>query len=236
MQKVFSRIYHEIVHNIIIAIAIIVGILGVIQVLPFEITSAAILVTLGLIATSLLSLRKASDVVRNSNDQVVADLENLSVALFSPPKVSDVFVSGYPDLSKEVESARNIKIFSIGLATIDRYYFQFVQMLSNGGSIQILVSDTSDNLMEILAFRSSSVREPEKYENLVSGNLERFQILHKHAVDGTKLEFREIPYFPTFGMFIIEDRHKQVKIHTQLVTMKIHTQLVTIQVFNLWYK
>jgi hypothetical protein len=221
MKKTLLKIYNEFIHNIdiytIILIAIVVGILGVVQLVSFEVISAAILATLGLIATSLLASRKSSDETRSINNQVVDNLEKLLAILYSKPKVGDVFFYGYPDLTAEIRSAKVIKIFSIGMATTIHYYFEFAHMLSNGGSIQILVSDgLSDSLMEVLAFRSSSVRDPQRYRDLLFSTIERAQTLRQYAKDKVNLEFRKIKYYTTFGIFIIENVQHETKIYVQL--------------------
>jgi hypothetical protein len=195
------------------------------QIVSFEIISAATLATLGLIAISLLASRKTSDEIKTVNAHILTNLEKLSSAL-KKPKVNDVFVYGYPALSAEIKSAINIKLFSIGLdTTINNYKDDFQDMLARGGSIQILVSDKSDRLMEILAFRGSGVRDPEKYRNSVVANLEKAQTIYEfmedNNIDKSLLQIREIPYFPTAGMFIIESENRDIKIHVQITSFRV---------------
>ena len=116
MKIQFSKIFKEIIQNIdiylVISVAIVVGVLGVMQFVSFEIISAATLATLGLIAVSLLASRKTSDEIKTVNTHVLANLEKLSPAL-KKPKISDVFVFGYPVLSDEIKSAKSIKSLSV---------------------------------------------------------------------------------------------------------------------------
>ena len=216
MKKTLLKVYKEIIQNadiyITLLIAVIVGVLGIMQSVSLEIVSAVILATLGLIAFSLLSSRRAISENSNTNKEVFAKLSELS----SVSKVSDVFREGYPNLVNEIRTAKSIKVFSIGLTTTIIYYFDFQQMLSKDGTIQFLVSDKSDALMNILAFRGSGTRDPEKYKIAVNANLERAITLQRHLQNSEQIEFREIPYFPTYGIFIIEDQSGETKIHIQL--------------------
>lgn len=204
-----------------IPLTIVIAILGILNVVSFEIVGAGILATLALLSASLLSNRKTSSEAKISIEKLNSAVRDLERTIQKDSTISDVFTKSYPDMSQEIRSAKNVSVLSLALSsTISRYFTEFSQVVKNGGSLKFIVCDTSPKILELLTLRSQSIRTADDYLYTHQSNLARVKSLRQLISTSECVQARALPYLPSVGMVAIEYPNKRSRIYVQLIAFK----------------
>lgn len=206
---------------ITIAISIVVAVLGVIGIVTFEILSAAILATLGLLANSLLASRRTISDVKSAASELDSEIKTLKQNFLNSDSPSlFLFRRDFPDFSKEFQSAARISILGASLhSTTMRYYSDYERALKSGASLRILVCEASPTLLKMQVFRTYTIRDAKLLGRTVQDHLSLIQKL-KSSIPNCKCESRTIPLIISYGLVIIENPDGTAKAHVKLMPFR----------------
>jgi len=186
-----------------IILAITVAILGILQIAKFEVISAVILATLGLLASSLLSSRRVITDVKASFDELNAAVKALETQ--GVGHISELLTRSYPDFTEQIRTAKRVSIEgSTLMSTVTRYAGEFARLLQRGGTLRILVSEPVPEVLAMQVFRSSSLKDPTEMKKLMEGNVAVMKALADKASSPDQFEIRVMPYLAPYSLVIIE--------------------------------
>ncbi len=201
--------------------AVIVAVLGFFGKAKVEVLESAILATLSFLLASFLETRRNNTELKNTIEKLTSELLELKILAKKKTSLEDIFTQGYPDLSHEIATAKNVEVLGVALSsTSSRYYSQFSQLLSNGGSLKFIMSETSTNLIDLMVLRSKSIRDKESQLHTCHGNLARTKSLMQFASNPEAIQIRAIPYIPSLGMISIEKANEPPTIYIHLVSFR----------------
>jgi hypothetical protein len=248
MNKFFAKIFKEIKTGenldlyLTILLAIVVAILGILQVISFEILSAAILATLGLLASSLLSSRRSTTEIKSSFDKLSSTTSELQEKIQKSSSISELLIKAYPDLTEKLRSAKNVSIEgSTLMSTVTRYTTAFEQLLQRGGALKILVSEAVPEVLAMQVYRSSSIKDPVIMANDMQSHVAVMKTLTNKIHQPDLLEIKLMPYLASYSLFIIEDKDGITEIYVKLLPFqKSDSESPTFKVDSkndpIWYK
>lgn len=188
-----------------IGLALVIGLLGAFQVVSAEIVAAAVLATLGLLSLSTLQNRRNVELMHDATAKLHEEIHLLVTEIRDQPAMSDVLMSGYPDLASEFRHAKSISLLGAShLTTLARYYSEFRHLLKRGGALRFILADQSPEVCTLLAFRGSTTRDPEVIRTTLSNSVARINSLPENPSESGLVQARTIPYVPPFGIVLIE--------------------------------
>jgi hypothetical protein len=115
---------------ITIFVSIIVAILSAFQIAQLELVIGVLLTIIAIIASSLLVNRRATEEVKNTNQQLIASFNEIKHATEKRPKFGDILREGFPDLKEEIDGAKSVSILGAVLSTsVSRYNANFIQLI-----------------------------------------------------------------------------------------------------------
>lgn len=133
---------------LIILLAIVVGILGLAGIVRFEIISAAILATLGLLASSLLANRRSTD---RLTDRVTTLDTKMSQR---HPSLDDLFITRgkLPTFQQQLEDAQSIDICGMSLLAVAATYRGYLlDRVKRGCTLRLMLLDPdNEQLMQMV--------------------------------------------------------------------------------------
>ena len=177
-----------------IGVAIVVGVLGALDLVGPAVTGGATLTTLGLLALNSLHGRTAvhslSRTVRELGDHVGGAGADRLLA----PSTSGVDL----DLSE----AHDIRIVGVTLArTVRNHYAVLLERLAAGATVRIALIAPDAATVAEAARRNTVADRPEIFEHRLLPTLDLLAGLAAHAADGPgRLEVRLLDFVPAFGL------------------------------------
>lgn len=248
MKKKINIVFSEIKKGenldlyIIIFLAIIVAVLGISQTVSFEVISAVILATLGLLATSLLTNRHSSDEIQHTTSQLKSEIHDLRSEIHTSARLSDVFIKGYPDFSNEIVEAKRVSIEGAVLSgTLTRYSAQFIKFLQRGGSIRFLVSEPTPEVGVMQAFRSSLIKDIDFMYTTAQNSLETMKAMKSNAKNPLGVQIKMMPYLAPYSLVIIERNDGVKKIYARVSAFQVPASEQPVfqadnQTDNVWFE
>ena len=207
---------------LIIILAFTIATLGLLQVAQFEVIGSVILALLGIIASSLLTSRRAVGDLQNTSDSlktVISQLEQKDKHLAS---FSDITHLGYPDIKADLRTASKVSILSTLIARpVTDYHRELLLMLRAGGQVQILLSEPTTEVVSMQLFRSSSTFQDSDYVITSSKNAIRtIGLMRSDSSDSKALQARVMPYIAPFSLINIEQKDGCSKSYVRLMTFR----------------
>ena len=177
-----------------IAVAVLVGVLGALDVVGPTITGGATLTTLGLLAISSLHSRSAMHSLTRS---VRALGDRVGGGTSADRLLSPATGTG-PDLSQ----ARDIRIVGVTLArTVRNQYAALQDRLAAGATVRIVLIAPAPTTLAEAARRSTLPDRPEIFEHRLHSTLDLLDTLAARSAGGPgRLEVRLLDFVPAFGL------------------------------------
>lgn len=215
-------------------------VLGIIGVINIAIISAATLATLGLLANSLLNIRRYESELKHVSIQLNSEIKSLQVEIQGKDLASKFLSQNHSDLSYEIKQAKRISILGTSLvSTINRYYSEFKNLAENGNSLRFLLSEPTPEIVKMLAFRSNSITEDtDLFMSTVQHSIARVIALEKSATKPEQIQLKVIPYIPANGLIIVEMANGNAKIYVKIMSFQastVHFELSNIT-DDMWFK
>ncbi len=193
---------------ITLTISIVVAVLGLFQIVSFEIVGATILASLSILLYSALSNRKSIQKMEKTF------IGNTSISPLIMP-------NGYPNLDNEFQIAKSVSILGTNLtSTIVRYHPIFRDILEKGKTIRYIMPESTPEIVRMLTFRSSSSPTFDAMSNAIEVSSSWIGSLAKFAQNPNQLQLRTIPYIMSFGLVIIEREDNSHKVLVKLMSYK----------------
>jgi hypothetical protein len=138
-----------------ITVAIAVGLLGLMSFISLEVVSAAILTTLGLLASSLLVNRHSANSISTQLDKLDSIQRQIQEMSSSSKSLDDVFRTRgqLPSLTEQVSNAQSIDLCGMSqLAMATRYRGMLLERARSGCHVRLLMLDPQNkNLMKMMS-------------------------------------------------------------------------------------
>ncbi|MEW5717114.1 MAG: hypothetical protein AB1817_00665 [Chloroflexota bacterium] len=224
MKKAFNEMIKEIKQGenldiyVTILLAIVVAVLGITPIVDDKVIAAVTLATLALLATSLLGTRRASSEMKDSYEKLATNVRRLEDKIEEPSHISDFLIRAYPDFTEQFKKAKRVSIEGSTLSsTVTRYFAEFQQLLQRGGSLRILVTKATPEVLAMQVFRSSSIKDPVLMKNTSESNLAMIKSMADKVPNPALLEVRTMPYLASYSLFIIESEDGTSKIYAKLL-------------------
>jgi hypothetical protein len=241
MNKAIRTIIKEIKHGenidiyLTIFLALVVAVLGIIPVVEAKVIGAVTLATLGLLASSLLSTRRASAEMKEAYEKLASNVRKLEEKIEDSNHLSDFLIQAYPDVTEQLRKAKRVSIEGSTLSsTVTRYSSEFQQLLQRGGILRVLVSEPTVEVLNMQLFRSSSIKDPNQMTNNMQSNLAIMKTIPDKVSRPELFEIRTMPYLASYSLFIIESEDGTSKAFVKLLpfqrpesespTLELHSQ------------
>ena len=227
MAKILGTIFKELRRGenldlyLTVLLAVVIAIFGILQIASFEIISAAILGTLGLLASSLITNRRASAEAQESFDKLVSNIKSLQDRIGRKTYISELLSLAYPDLTEEIRTAKRVSVEGSTLgSTATRYFAEFTHLLQRGGELRILVSEPTPEVLAMQVFRSSSIKDPAMMTASVNSNVAMMKSLGDKISHPELFEIRTMPYIASYSLAIIEGADGIKKAYVKLLSVQ----------------
>ncbi|MEV0620951.1 hypothetical protein AB0I81_47030 [Nonomuraea sp. NPDC050404] len=187
-------------------IALVVGALGVFDIVNPKVVGAATLATLALVAVNALGPRhQVADLERQ-----VGDLGRMVEAKLS---AQNFLSEGSKELTTRVARANDIRFVGITLNhTVRAYVDMLQQRLERGASVKVLLIDPTGTVPEEAAKRSLVPDQQDVFQHRVRST---FYILRDLRLKG-RLEVRLLPFVPAYLMVILDPADDDGLVHVEL--------------------
>jgi hypothetical protein len=120
-------------------------------------------------------------------------------------QISDFLLKGYPNLDELIRKSSRIRILASSLSsTSSRYYDAFSTFLQQGGTLKVLVSDTTPEVLAMQVYRSASLKDAEAIKGLIQGHIGMVKALAKRTGFSGSFQFRSMPYLPPYSIALFE--------------------------------
>lgn len=178
-----------------IAVAVVIGVLGALDVVGPAVTGGATLTTLGLLALSSLhgrvAVRTLTHSVRELGDHVG---DRASADRLLSPSTSAVEL--------DLGDAHDIRIVGVTLArTVRNHYAALRDRLAAGATVRIALIEPAAATVLEAARRSTIPDQPEIFEHRLRPTLDLLDALAAQAATGPgRLEVRLLDFVPAFGL------------------------------------
>ncbi|NUT42878.1 MAG: hypothetical protein HOV86_23125 [Thermoactinospora sp.] len=198
------------------AIALGVGVLGVAGAVDGAVVSAATLATLALLAVSALGPRQQADELKEQ----VTQLNRLVQEKISGNVSAEAFLTTTrADLEAQVAHAHDIRLSGVTLSrTVRNLVGQLESRLMRGASVKVLLIDSTPEVLDQAAKRSTIPDHPEVFGHRVRGTMDMLR--HLATVPGAtgSLEVRLMRFVPAFGVVLIDPDGADGVLHVELGT------------------
>jgi len=195
---------------IVVAIAVVVAVLGVFNVVDPRILAAATLAVLAVMATSMLASRHQIDSVRMMLDRMAAtEAGNVPAERFLTQR--------HTDLDNELATASDIALVGVTLTRTVRDLLPVLdRRLQAGGRVRVLLIDLESQAHQEAVARSKKADAPDFYRHRVSSTVDLLRVLASTAADVSALQLRVLPFVPTFGLCLIDPGERHGRIHVEV--------------------
>ncbi|MGW3344797.1 hypothetical protein ACWDA3_15900 [Nonomuraea rubra] len=188
------------------AIALVVGVLGVFDLVDAKVVGAATLATLALVAVNALGPRHQ-----------VADLEKrvaeLSRLLEAGMPGGDFLSGDTKEFDARISRSLDLRFAGVTLnRTMRSYVNDLHKALERGASVKVLLIDPAGPVPEEAARRSTIPDQPDVFEHRVRSTLYLLRDLPVRE----RLEVRLLPFVPAFMMFALDAGDEDGLVHVEL--------------------
>lgn len=226
MKNIINVIVNEIRQGenidlyVTILLALVVAILGIFQVAKFDVVAGAILATLALLASAMLSSRRATRDMKLANNKLQETMDDLKLQLEQPAYISDLILQGYPDFASQLQSAKRVSVLGAVLSsTVSRYNSEFVRILNRGGTLRFVLSEPTPEVFAMQSVRSSLVDDYNFMMNASQNAMKTILTLAEKNSLGL-VELQTIPYLNPYNLIIIESADGIAKIYVRLMAFQ----------------
>jgi Domain of unknown function (DUF5919) len=203
-------------------ISLVVGVLGMLDVVNPEMLAGATLATLGLVAAASLGARSQLTSLAGTT----ADLATLVRELPATGTSADRLLSGSTSgLDVELSCAQDIRIVGVTLCrTIRNVMLTLQHRLEHGAAVRIALIEPSRGALLEAARRSTVPDAPEIFANRLRPTIDLLRQLTAAAGHTGRLEIRLLSFVPAFGMIIVDPDEAHGRIHVDIYS---HRSAVT---------
>lgn len=206
---------------LLILLSIFLGISGIIGVLSFEILSAAILATLGLLANALLENRRSLEKISSFFSQLEALPLKIESLVDHQTTLDEVFRtrSQLPQFEAQLHGAQSIDMCGMSMLALTTLYRDlFVDKLRNGCRIRlILLNPDNLSLMEMVSAFVTSINK-ETHTNAIKTSIQ--SLTTDNVFNTDLLEVRIYDYPLSHGMLIVNGDSPHGKLRVELYMSK----------------
>ncbi|WP_052424342.1 hypothetical protein [Nonomuraea candida] len=188
-------------------IALVVGVLGVFDLVEPKVVGAATLATLALVAVNALG-------PRHQVAELDRRVEELGRLVEAGLPGGELLSEEVKDLHARVAHAGDIRLAGVTLnRTIRSYVDELGKALERGASVKVLVIDPSGPVPEEAARRSTIPGQPDVFEHRARSTL---YVLRDLPAPRERLEVRLLPFTPAFMMILLDPADDDGVIHVEL--------------------
>lgn len=217
-QNILDKIKKDFDVYLTILAVLSVILLDILNIVGTEIVNTAILAILALLGFTLLKSREFMDKSAKINQKLT---EQIELKIFSTTRADDFFLPQREPKVSEFENAHEIKISGATLSrTIRDNLGVFEKRLKNGASLQGVIIDPESEAINQSHLRSYQVKRDDFYKNRLKPTIDLFELLRELPDAKGEVELRLIPFFPSFGLTLIDAETPDGKIYVEIYQHK----------------
>ncbi|AQZ65766.1 unnamed protein product [[Actinomadura] parvosata subsp. kistnae] len=185
------------------AIALVVGVLGVFDLVDTKVVGAATLATLALVAVNALGPRH----------QVAGLAKQVAELVRTGMPGEDFLAGGMKRFDERVAHAHDLRFAGVTLnRTMRSYVNDLRKALERGASVKVLLIDPTGSVPEEAARRSTIPDQPDVFEHRARATL--YLLRDLPAREG--LEVRLLPFAPAFMVFLLDPGDDDGLVHVSM--------------------
>ena len=190
-----------------VVVALVLGVLGVFDVVDAGVLAAATLTTLGVLALSLLNGRVQMHRLAATTAELTAHLDGRVPA----GRVLAVSRSG---ADVDLDHARDIRIVGVTLGrTLRNHVGTLQRRLDEGAVVRIALIAPGGEAVREAARRSAVGDTPEIFEHRLGATRD---LLRRLSPGPGRLEIRELAFVPSFGMIAVDPQEAGGHLHVDI--------------------
>lgn len=217
-----------------IVLAVIVAVLSVFQIVQLELVISVLLTVIAIIASALIVNRRITGELSRTNQQVKSALDEIKASIVRKPLAADVFREGYPDFKSMLNAATSVSVLGAVLSTsVSRYNSDFVKLLERGGTIRMLISEPTPEVLKMQSFRSSTIQDNDFLISTSRNSIKSIKAISERAPFQGNLDLRTMPYLPPYGIIIITEPNDLSTVFVRISSFRVSaTEQPTFEVNN----
>jgi hypothetical protein len=196
------------------ALSLMLGLLGIFDLVDTRIVAAATLGTLALLAISTLGSRHQIDELRTSVRSLTATVGDTIRADVAADRFLAVKA---PPLDDELRAADDIGLVGVTLSrTVRELAGTIERRLRAGATLRVVVIDPDSAAPLDAVARTLGITSPDLYRPRITSTIEILDHLATRSGGSGRIEVRLLPFVPAFGMYLIDPRETDGRVYVEL--------------------
>jgi hypothetical protein len=196
------------------ALSLVLGLLGIFDLVDTRVVTAATLGTLALLAISNLGSRHQIDELRTSVRSLAATVGDTMRADVAADRYLAVKA---PPLDDELRAADDIGLVGVTLSrTVRELAGTLERRLRAGATLRVVVIDPDSAAPLDAVARTLGITSPDLYRPRIAATIEILNHLASRSGGAGRIEVRLLPFVPAFGMYLIDPREWDGRVFVEL--------------------
>jgi hypothetical protein len=205
---------HDLEIYVTVALSLVLGLLGIFDVVNTPIVAAATLGTLALLAFSNLVSRTQLEEVR----ETVGKLATTVGRVVADEVPADRFLAvKAPAMQEDLRGADDIRLVGVTLSrTVRDLAGSLERRLRAGARVRVVIIDPESSAPLDAVARTLGVTSADLYRPRIASTIEILSHLASGAAARGGVEVRLLPFVPAFGMYLIDPGERDGRVYVEM--------------------